>query len=107
MKLHNKHGKDVVCISFSLDYQGLDTIDELTPDVMKFLKSKNATCRNVMCTEDADTFYDAENLASIPVCRVYGKDGKLARQFEIDDDGNEFTYEEHVTPFVEDLLKAE
>lgn len=106
MKLHNDHGKDVVCISFSIDYQGVDPIDELVPDVMKFLKNKNATCRNVMSIEEDTAFYEAEPLASIPMVRVYGKDGKLAKQFD-NTGGTELTYEKDVTPFVEQLLAAE
>ncbi len=107
VKLHNDHGDKVVCVSFSLDYEGLDPIEDIVPDVMKFLKSKNATIRNVLCSEESDVFYEAEDLAGIPVVRVYGKDGKLAKQFEIDEDFNEFTYEKDVTPFVESLIKAE
>ena len=58
---------------------------------------------------DADLVSDDLEL-SIPAVYVYGRDGKLVKRFDNDeelygDDG--FTYEKHVTPLVEQLLAGQ
>lgn len=105
VKLHDELGDAVVCVSFSLDYEGLsDTpVEKAKENCLKFLKKMNARFHNVICSTPSDEFYDEQAIAGIPVVRVYGKDGKLAKQFDVDG-GIEFSYEKDIRPLVENLI---
>ncbi len=102
VKLHKEHKTDVVCMSFNLDYVGLDKVDDLKPDVLKFLKGQKATFPNFMSSEKDETIYAKLDLASIPAVYVYDRDGKLRKRF--DEDAGEFTYAKDITPLVEKLI---
>lgn len=110
VKLHQEHGKDVVCISFNVDYVGIPNkpADFYRPRVEKFLNKQQASFTNLLCTQESDAFFAARELSSIPAVYVYGRDGKLAKRFDesLLEDGRElaFTYEADILPFVKKLL---
>ena len=111
VKLAEKHGDKVLCVSFNLDYAGIKSKppEYYEPRVTKFLKSRKAAIRNYMSTEDALDVFDMLEINSVPAVFVYGKDGKLAKRFDgslLKDGADEaFTYEADINPYVESLLK--
>lgn len=110
VKLSNEHKEDVACISVSLDYYGDPTEPPETylPAVKEFLVEQKADLQNFLSTDVSDDVLAAVGAVSVPAVLVYNADGKLAKTFEDDgsygDEG--FTYEEHITPAVEELLAA-
>ncbi|MCA9058465.1 MAG: TlpA family protein disulfide reductase, partial [Planctomycetaceae bacterium] len=111
VKLHNQHAGKVVCVSLNVDYVGIRTKppESYRARVEGFLTKKKATCTNLLCTQEADALFDSLKLSSIPAVYVYGKDGKLAKRFdaslELPDGAESFSYEEHINPLIESLLK--
>jgi thiol-disulfide isomerase/thioredoxin len=84
--LEKTHGEAVTCISFSLDYEGIDAPEDLLPTVEKFLNKIGAgEVVNLLSTEEADAVYRKLDLVSVPAVYVYGPDGKLAQRFDEDD----------------------
>jgi thiol-disulfide isomerase/thioredoxin len=110
VKLHREHAKDVVCVSFNVDYVGIPNkpADFYRPRVEKFLSKQQASFVNLLCTQESDAFFAAQELSSIPAVYVYGRDGKLAKRFDesLLQDGKEeaFTYEADIAPFVKKML---
>lgn len=111
--LHKKFGADkVVCMSASCDYAGIkgEPPESYREAVLKFLNKQNATFENVLLSDESDEVFRLMDVAAIPVVFVYGPDGKLVKRFDNDSgeylkDGAEgFTYAEHITPLVEQLL---
>ena len=101
--------RDVVCISFNLDYSGAagETPNSFREPVKEFLTKQGATFLNVISSDPADDVFQRLKLVSIPAVLVYGRDGQLAKRFDNDDAlyGEEgFTYEKHIVPLVEQLL---
>lgn len=97
--LGKAHADTVVCISFSLDYEGIDTPEELLPTVEKFLDKVGAEgIVNLLSTEEADAVYRKLDLVSVPAVYVYGPDGKLVQRFDEDDAAKRlkrpFTYDD-------------
>jgi len=100
VELHKKHGRDVACISVSFDEAGEQG------EVLKFLQEQQATFDNVLSLTTLEPFglalqqklklTEAPNL--LPVVLVFGKDGKLAKQF------GEAHYEKDIIPFAVSLL---
>jgi len=94
--LQRKYGPKVTCLSLSLDYEGIGTVEEVLPAVRAFLESQRAEFRNLLASEDSDAMCRRLGIVSVPAVFVWGKDGALARQF--DDDmaaktlGRPFTY---------------
>ena len=112
VKLHQEHGRDVVCISFNVDYAGIPNkpADFYRPRVETFLKKQKATFVNLLSTQDSDAFFAARELSSIPAVYVYGRDGQLAKRFDdsLLQEGKEeaFTYAADIAPFVKKLVQA-
>ena len=109
VKLQNSFPKDVVCISFNTNYIGVGKPEDELVDVHKFLAKQNAQLINLLSNEADEDLYKRVGIASIPVVQVYGRDGKLVKQFdnEKDEYGKEgFTYEKHVTPYVTKLVET-
>ena len=97
--LKKTHGERIACISFSLDYEGIDAPEELLPPVEKFLDKVGAgEIVNLLSTEEADVVYRKLDLVSVPAVYVYGLDGKLAQRFDEDDAAKRlkrpFTYDD-------------
>lgn len=105
--IHNELPHDQVrCISASLDYEGLADypIEDCRQAALEFLEQQKATLDNFILSEDSLTVMDDKlKIASIPAVLVFGTDGKLARLFD-ESDGESFTYEKDITPFVKKLV---
>jgi thiol-disulfide isomerase/thioredoxin len=103
-------GLRVMCISLNTNYIGIGKPRDEFDDVLKFLTRQNANQVHNLLSSDADEdLYKKIGIASIPVVQVYGRDGKLAKQFdnEKDEYGKDgFTYEKHVTPYVQKLVES-
>lgn len=112
IKLHEKYGREVVCVSLNVDYVGIKSKppEYYRPKVEKFLKRSKSTCRNYLCNIDGLELFDDLELNSIPAVYVYGTDGKLAKRFddELLEDGEEdaFTYKKDINPLIEKLIAA-
>ncbi len=112
VKLHQEHARDVVCISFNVDYAGIPNkpADFYRPRVETFLKKQKASFVNLLSTQDSDAFFAARELSSIPAVYVYGRDGQLAKRFDdsLLQEGKEeaFTYAADIAPFVKKLVQA-
>ena len=103
VKLHNEHKTDVACVSFNLDYVGLDKVEDLKPAALEFLKNQKATFPNFLSSEKDEDIYAKLDLASIPAVFVYDREGKLRKRF--DEDAGGFTYEKDIVPLVEKLIE--
>lgn len=109
VEMHNKHGDKVVCLSASCDYVGIKgkSPESYKPQVLEFLIEQKATFQNVLLNVESDVLFEKIDLASIPAVYVFGTDGKLAKRFDNDAGGAEFTYEKEVVPFVEKLVNRQ
>lgn len=108
VKLQQSFAKDVVCISFNTNYIGVGKPEDELADVQKFLTKQNARLINLMSNEADEDLYKRIGIASIPVVQVYDRSGKLAKQFDNEQDeyGKDgFTYEKHVAPYVKQLIE--
>jgi len=104
--LSQKYSADkVVCISASLDFDGLNKLDEYKGPVLEFLKEKKATIDNVLFSEEDTVIYEKLKIASIPAVFVYAADGSRAKVFD-ESSGKEFTYEKDINPLVAELVAA-
>ena len=110
--LHRQYPEKVVCISFNVDYVGIEgkPADFYRPRVEKFLKQQQAEFVNILCTDESDKFFAEQELSSIPAVYVFGKDGSLAKRFDesLLREGRDeaFTYEADILPFVKQQLEA-
>jgi thiol-disulfide isomerase/thioredoxin len=110
VKLQRDHPVDVVCLGFNLDYSGAagETPESFRTAVGEFLAKQDARFENVISSDAADDVFQRLQLGSIPAVLVYGPDGQLSKRFDNDDGryGDEgFTYEQHIVPWVEQLLE--
>ena len=104
--LSQKHSADhLVCVSASLDFDGLDKLETYREPVLTFLKEKHATIENYLLSDDDTAVYAKLKIASIPAVYVYGADGKLKQRFD-ESSGKPFSYEKDINPLVEELVKA-
>ncbi len=105
--LHNELPHDQVrCVSASLDYDGLPDypIEDCRKAALEFLEQTGSTLDNFILSDESLTVMDDKlKIASIPAVFVFDVDGKLARQFD-ESDGESFTYEKDITPFVTELV---
>lgn len=103
VRLSKRHSSnDLVCISLSCDYQGLDRFASVQARVVEFLETQSATFENVICTEESGELFHKMGIPSIPAVFVYGREGHLQQQFGSTTSGP-FTYED-VAEVVEVLL---
>lgn len=108
VKLQQDFPRDVVCISLNCDYIGGGKPEEGKDVVLEFLREKKAKIKNLLSTDSDEDVYKKSNTVSLPVVQVFGADGKLAKQFDNDnnDYGQEgFNYEKHIQPYVAGLVK--
>ena len=107
VKLQQKFGKNIVCVSLNVDYVGIKSKPPsyYQPRVEKFLNGQKASIKNYMCSTDAIELFDDLMLNSIPAVFVYGVDGKLVKRFDdtLLEDGEDdaFTYEHDINPLIE------
>ena len=109
VKLQQQHADQVTCLSLNCNYVGIvdEPPEKAQPEIKSFLQKQRATFENIICTDSDEQLFVKLNAASIPIVRVYDKQGKLSKQF-VNDDGEYgekgFTYAEHILPLVESLL---
>lgn len=107
-ELHRQHAGQVACISLNCNYAG--TAEPPGTDreqIEAFLSQHGAAFENVICTDSAQKLFQALDAAAIPIVRVYDREGKLRKQFvnDYEEFGKEgFSYQQHITPLVEQLL---
>lgn len=105
--LSQKYSADkVVCISASLDFDGLSKLDDYKGPVLEFLKEKNATIDNVLFSEEDTVIYEKLKIAAIPAVFVYATDGSRAKVFD-ESSGQEFTYEKDINPLIAELVAGQ
>lgn len=108
--LQEKHSKDVVTITFNVDNSGSadSAPDKIQPKIVEQLtKLKAFDVRNFLSKDRDEAVYKQMRIDAPPTILVYGRDGKLARKFDVNSTGGkDVTYTKHVTPFVEELLKT-
>jgi len=103
--LSKQDPENIVCISVSLD----DPEDqEKRAEALQFLQEQQAEFTNLLCTTESDKLYDEIlQIGGIPAVYVYGRDGAQARLFTgPTPEGEDHTYEQHITPFVTELAAA-
>jgi thiol-disulfide isomerase/thioredoxin len=103
--LSKQDPENIVCISVSLD----DPEDQKKrADALKFLQEQNAEFTNLLCTTESDKLYDEIlQIGGIPAVYVYGRDGAQAKLFTgPTPEGEDHTYEQHITPYVTELAAA-
>lgn len=112
VRIHREQNKDIVCVSFNVDYAGIKKKPPETyrPRVEEFLRREKADCINFLCTDAADEVFQSLELSSIPAVYVYDRTGRLAKRFDgslLEGDEEEaFTYKDDIDPFLAELLKA-
>lgn len=109
VKLQAAHPQEVVCISLNTNYYGAGQPEDEQEAVLKFLSKQNAHLINLLSSEADEDLYKRIKIASIPVVQVYDRTGKLAKQFDNEQDeyGKDgFTYEKHITPYVKKLVDS-
>ncbi len=107
IKLQERIGADRLAgVSVSLDYDGSDKIEEITPPVQKFLNKQRADkVDNVLSTDESDTALKKAGIVSIPAVLVYDTSGKLVeRVTDPKAAGGKGIYA-RVNELVDDLLK--
>ena len=109
MQLHRDHAGQVACISLNLNYNGSsdEPPESFRAQVLKVLTDKGATFQNVICSDPDEKLYEMPDLGSIPAVLVYDRKGALRKRFDNDKQeyGKEgFTFQQHVIPFVKQLL---
>lgn len=95
----------VVCISASLDFDGLGPLENYKGPVLEFLKEQQAKLDNVLFSEEDTAVYEKLKIASIPAVAVYGTDGERKKLFD-ESSGKPFTYEADINPLVAELVQA-
>lgn len=99
VRLHQERAKDgLVCASVTVDEP------EDREKALAFLKRQNATFFNMAFDEKYEVWQDKFGVAAVPMVLVYGKDGKLAKAFSVDDPKNQFQYSD-VEKMIDTLLK--
>ncbi|WP_339733363.1 TlpA disulfide reductase family protein [uncultured Gimesia sp.] len=108
--LQKKYPEKVVCVSFNLNYIGSkDSPPESnSEELMEFYSKQKADIVNLISSTPDEKLYESLNLAAIPAAYVYGPDGKLKKRFDNEtlEYGQEgFTYEKHIEPLIDKMLK--
>lgn len=104
VQLHRKYqGKEVVCISASLDFEDLEPIKDCHKNALAFLEQQGASFENILLSEDNLTVLDDKLVVpSLPIIDVYDRSGKLSRRFE-----GKFNYIDDVLPHIEKLVASQ
>ncbi|MDG2131339.1 MAG: thioredoxin-like domain-containing protein [Fuerstiella sp.] len=111
VKLQKKYPRDLVCISFNIDYVGIKSKppEYYRAKVEKFLQKREAEFPNFLCSVDSIEIFDQLDLNSIPAVLVFGRDGRLGKRFDdtLLKPGKQeaFTYQHDINPFVAALRK--
>ena len=108
VRLQERFGDQVACISLSFDYEGIGSPEDAVPRVSGFLEEVGAGgITNLMSREDADVVSRKMEIVSVPAVFVWNRDGSLAQRFDDEQSAKElgraFTYDD-VTAAVEACL---
>jgi len=109
VEFQNKHKGEVVCLSVNFNYVGYqsETPESHREQVLEFLTRHQANFQHVISSVPSEEIYMQLDLGSVPATYVYDRNGQLKKRFDSGQKeyGKEgFTYQKHVTPFVERLL---
>ena len=111
--MQQRHGDDVVCVSFDCDYIGAKnkSVDYYRERVLKALTEMKAeTIINLMSNVAADELFQQMDLDSIPAVYVFDRDGKLAKRFDNRTPAGGgvegISYETQIDPLVAELVKV-
>lgn len=107
-KLQDSHPDDVVALTLNCNFNGLGTPEDEREEIVRVLTEVGAKGRNLVSSEADQDLYKRIGVASVPVVYVYNRTGQLAKQFDNEKgeyDGEGFTYEAHIAPLVESLVK--
>ena len=108
VKLQERLGGKVACISFNTDYTGAkdEPPESFRKNVLAFLTTQQAHLFNVLSSDPNEEFYDKIRLGGPPAVFVYDRQGKLVKRFDNSQVPKvpEFTYQRDVIPLVERLL---
>jgi hypothetical protein len=71
------------------------------------VEKQQATFPTVICSDPDEQLFKKLGAVAVPIVLVYDREGRLRRKFTHDEQayGSEgFTYAQHITPLVEELL---
>jgi thiol-disulfide isomerase/thioredoxin len=116
LKLQEKHGDKVFCMSVCLDFAGgAAKPEDGREEALKFLEEQKASILNVLSSTADEQFFKAvqrefklpDAPAGVPVILVFDRDGKLAKRWDTTNiaEEKEFSYAKSVEPVVEKLVK--
>ena len=110
--LSERYRSQVACASLSVDFYGGEdnNPESVRPQVLKFLKSQNATSANFIATDPDTEVLNQISTSAIPAAIVYDKEGKLQKIFNNDTDeygADGFSYDEQIEPLVQSLTATE
>lgn len=109
IELQKRYPNEIVAISYDVDFIGRPNKPPsfYRERVLEFLQTQPENkVLHRMATTAADDLFTQIDLVSIPAIYVYDKSGKLAKRFDgVDSQGRELSYETHVTPLVDTLVK--
>jgi len=110
VKLQDRLGDKVACISFNTDYSGAKDAppESFRKPVVDFLTARKARIFNVLSSDPSEDFYTKIRLGGPPAVFVYDRQGLLVKRFDNSQVPKtpEFTYKNDVVPLVERLLGA-
>jgi thiol-disulfide isomerase/thioredoxin len=108
VKLQDRLGEKVACISFNTDCTGAkdEPPESFRKNVLAFLTTQQAHLLNVLSSDPNEEFFDKIRLGGPPAVFVYDRQGKLVKRFDNSQVPKvpEFTYKRDVIPLVERLL---
>lgn len=106
VRLHREWGEKLHCVSANIDFDGRKTRppESYETKVMDFLRLKEATLDNYLCTTPSEEIYTELKIDSIPAVLVFDAEGKEVARFVDAGETLGFTYEKDIIPFVEKLL---
>jgi hypothetical protein len=107
VKLQQKYGDKVACMSVSLDYDDFDikNSEDAREEVLKALKKIDARFENFISGDADEEFYKKTKTTGIPTVLVYDTAGQLHKIVDVNSvGGRELSYEQDIVPLVEMLL---
>ena len=111
--MQQRHGDDVVCVSFDCDYIGAKNkpVDYYRERVVKALTELKAeTIVNLMSNVAADELFQLMDLDSIPAVYVFDRAGQLSKRFDNRTPAGGgvegISYEKQIDPLVAELVKV-
>jgi hypothetical protein len=106
VKLAEKHPDKLHAITLNVDYEGgaeAGPDEDTLKKVQRVLDKFAIDLDNLVCTTASDdVLSDLGAGAGLPTVVVFNKQGEKIKLFD-----GQFSYEEDVTPLVEDLIAAE